>query len=145
MVHTLNNILDCVTSHQNFMTIIQNRFPRYVPKHRTKLQIFEGTNLCIFRARCPPFHCINPPPPLRILRGSSHRRKSAACPKFDFVWLYCSPIPVGRSGGNFLVQMISTCLLGEGGGRHPVLHPLSPARLERCSCLCTLPHCPSLG
>jgi hypothetical protein len=23
---------------------------------------------------------------------------SAACPKFDMVWLYCSPIPVGRRG-----------------------------------------------
>jgi hypothetical protein len=27
-----------------------------------------------------------------------HRRKSAACPKFDMVWLYGSPIPVGRRG-----------------------------------------------
>ncbi len=27
--------------------------------------------------------------------GSSHRRKSAACPKFDMVWLYRSPITVG--------------------------------------------------
>jgi hypothetical protein len=45
------------------------------------------------------------------LQGSSHRRKSAACPKFDMVWQYRSRIPVGRSeeGGNFLVQMIFTC------------------------------------
>ncbi len=33
-----------------------------------------------------------------IYRGSSHRRKSAACPKFDMVWLYRSPIPVGWRG-----------------------------------------------
>ncbi len=31
-------------------------------------------------------------------RGNSHRRESAACPKFDMVWLYHSPIPVGRRG-----------------------------------------------
>jgi hypothetical protein len=50
------------------------------------------------------------------------------CPKFDMVWLYRLPIPVGRGGGgNFLVQIISTCLRGGGGegGRHrqPVVHP----------------------
>jgi hypothetical protein len=33
-----------------------------------------------------------------VYRGSLHRRKSAACPKFDMVWLYRSPIPVGRRG-----------------------------------------------
>ncbi len=32
----------------------------------------------------------------RLYRGSSHRRKSAAWHKFDMVWLYRSPIPVGR-------------------------------------------------
>ncbi len=26
------------------------------------------------------------------------RRKSPACPKFDMIWLYLSPIPVGRRG-----------------------------------------------
>ncbi len=31
-------------------------------------------------------------------RGSSHRRKSAACPNFDMIWLHRSPIPVGRRG-----------------------------------------------
>jgi hypothetical protein len=30
--------------------------------------------------------------------GSSHRRKSAACPKFDMVWLHCSLI-LWRGGG----------------------------------------------
>ncbi len=30
--------------------------------------------------------------------GSSQRRMNAACPKFDMVWLYRSPIPVGRRG-----------------------------------------------
>ncbi len=33
-----------------------------------------------------------------VYRGSSHRRKSAACAKFDMVWLNLSPIPVGRRG-----------------------------------------------
>ncbi len=33
-----------------------------------------------------------------VYRGNSHRRKSAACPKFDMVWLHRSPIPVGRRG-----------------------------------------------
>jgi hypothetical protein len=32
-----------------------------------------------------------------VYGGSSQRRKSA-CPKFDMVWLYPSPIPVGRRG-----------------------------------------------
>jgi hypothetical protein len=31
-----------------------------------------------------------------VYRGSSHRRKSAACPKFYIVWLNLSHIPVGR-------------------------------------------------
>ncbi len=30
--------------------------------------------------------------------GNSYRRKSAASPKFDMVWQYLSPIPVGRRG-----------------------------------------------
>jgi hypothetical protein len=43
--------------------------------------------------------------------GVHHRRKSATCPKYGMVWLYPSPLQVGRrAGGNFLVQMISTCL-----------------------------------
>jgi hypothetical protein len=38
--------------------------------------------------------------------------------KFDMVWLNHSPIPVGRRGGYFLVQMISTWLpsRSDGGG-----------------------------
>ncbi len=49
------------------------------------------------------------------LQGSSHRRKSAAGPKFDMVWQYRSPIPVGRR------VVISSCR-GRGvcGGQHPV-------------------------
>ncbi len=39
-------------------------------------------------------------------RRSSHRRKSAACPKFYIVWPNFSPNPVGRRGDNFLVQML---------------------------------------
>jgi hypothetical protein len=48
-------------------------------------------------------------------------------PEFGLVWLNRSPIPVGRGwggGGNFLVQMIFTCLPSPrgkgGGGRHPM-------------------------
>jgi hypothetical protein len=33
-----------------------------------------------------------------VYGGSSHRRKSAACPKFDMVWQYRSSILVGRRG-----------------------------------------------
>ncbi len=33
-----------------------------------------------------------------VYGGSSHRRKSAACPKFDMVWPNLSPIPVGSRG-----------------------------------------------
>jgi hypothetical protein len=35
---------------------------------------------------------------LSFLGGVSHRNKSATCTKFDMVWLYRSPIPVGRRG-----------------------------------------------
>jgi hypothetical protein len=43
--------------------------------------------------------------------GSSHQRKGATSHLIDMVWLYRSPIyPSGKMGGNFLVQMISTCL-----------------------------------
>ncbi len=47
-----------------------------------------------------------------------------------FGWVFLSgffnanPDPSGEEGGNFLVQLISTCLpsrRGEGGGRHPVV------------------------
>jgi hypothetical protein len=58
-----------------------------------------------------------------VNRGSLHRRKSAACPKVDMVWLHRSSIPMGRRG-NFLVQMISIPAMlnveGVGGVRHPV-------------------------
>jgi len=67
--------------------------------------------------------------PLRLVstfvnRGCSHRRKSAACPTFDMVLQYRSPIPVGRRG-HFLVQMIftytiATCRGRGGGDRHTV-------------------------
>ncbi len=56
------------------------------------------------------------------------------------VWLNRSPIPVGRRGGNFLVQMISTRLpsrRGRVGGRHPVvynryLHPSYARKIRYC-------------
>jgi hypothetical protein len=59
----------------------------------------------------------DPPPRTRVI--SAHRRKSAACPKFDMIWLNPLPIPAGKEEGNFLVHMISTCLpsrRGRGGG-----------------------------
>jgi hypothetical protein len=46
----------------------------------------------------------------RLFRGSSHRRKSAECPKFNMVWLYCSPIPVGRC--DFLACVFYSVLAG---------------------------------
>ncbi len=51
------------------------------------------------------------PPDLvqHFCRGRSHRRKSAACPKFHMIWLYRSSTPVGRRGVISLVQMIFTC------------------------------------
>jgi hypothetical protein len=60
-----------------------------------------------------------------VYRGSSHRRKSAACPKFDMVWLYRSPIPVGRrrvisSFKRFLPALRYAWRKGEGRW-HPVV------------------------
>ncbi len=56
------------------------------------------------------------------------RRKSATCHLVDMVWLYHSPIPVGRRGVNLLVQKISACRHGlrggeVGSGQHPVIMP----------------------
>ncbi len=77
-------------------------------------------------------YCINYRGPSELFRTflcrrSSHRRKSAACPKFDMVWLDSSPISWWGGGSLifcFLLQMISTCLPSryrkEGAGRHPV-------------------------
>ncbi len=59
-----------------------------------------------------------------VSRGSSHRRKSAACPKFDMVWLYHSPIPVGWRGVIYSFKWFLPALTGleDGGGegQHPV-------------------------
>ncbi len=58
------------------------------------------------------------------LWGSSHRRNSAACPKYDMVWLHRSPISVGRRGVIFSFKWFLPALLHveEGGGvRHPVV------------------------
>ncbi len=41
---------------------------------------------------------------------SSHRSKSAACPKFDMFGYIARLSQWGYEGGNFLVQIISTCL-----------------------------------
>ncbi len=58
-------------------------------------------------------------------RGSSHRRKSAVCPKFDMVWPNRSPIPVGRRGVISLFKWflpVFATRRGRGeGGRHPVV------------------------
>ncbi len=67
--------------------------------------------------------------PCEAYRGSSHRRKGPARYVIEMVWLYRSPIPVGRKGGNLLVQMIFPASAkpkvggtgrGGGGGPHPV-------------------------
>ncbi len=54
-----------------------------------------------------------------VYRGSSHRRKSAACPKFDMVWFYRSPIPVGWKGVIFSIKLFQpaflTSTVEEGG------------------------------
>ena len=54
-----------------------------------------------------------------VYRGSSHRRKSAACPKFDMVWLHRAPIAAGRRGvisrSNYFY--LSSLRLEEVGGR----------------------------
>ncbi len=60
-----------------------------------------------------------------VYRGSSHRRKSAACPKYDMVWLHRSPIPVGRKGVISSFKLFLTAFprveeRGMSGGRHPV-------------------------
>ncbi len=52
-----------------------------------------------------------PPELVQLFRLQGDRPESAACPKFDMVWQYCSPILVGSREGNFLVQMIFTCRL----------------------------------
>jgi hypothetical protein len=51
-------------------------------------------------------------------RGSWHRRKSAAWHKFDMVWLYWLPIPVGRRGVfySFKWFLPAFAALREGGG-----------------------------
>ncbi len=56
-------------------------------------------------------------------RGSSHRRKSAAWHKFDMVWLYRSPIPVGKKGVFYSLQFFLpaiAALRGRGGDQHHV-------------------------
>jgi hypothetical protein len=69
-----------------------------------------------------------------VNRGSSHRRKSAACPNFDMAGLYRSPHNSGEEGGNSHVQI--TVFLpafvtrrGGGEGRHPVFVVLVLCRL----------------
>ncbi len=44
-----------------------------------------------------------------VYRESSHRRKSAACTKFDMGFAILLAYPSGEEGDNFLVQMIFTC------------------------------------
>jgi hypothetical protein len=58
-------------------------------------------------------------------RGSSHRRKSAACPKFDMVWFYPSSIPVGRRDviSSFKLFLPAFATRRGRGVRHPVIFP----------------------
>jgi hypothetical protein len=85
-------------------------------------------------------------------RGSLHRRKRAATHVIEMVWLYRSPILVGRNRYRILpVQLISTCIRGactalEGGGgcsQHPVFFTFS---FQSCGCIfsgtsmSTVPH-----
>ncbi len=51
-----------------------------------------------------------------VYRGSSHRRKSA---KFDMVWLYGSPIPVGRRGEITSFKWFLPAFRGVGVGSAP--------------------------
>jgi hypothetical protein len=57
-----------------------------------------------------------------VYKGSSHRRKSAECPKFDVVWQYRSPITVGRRGvmSSFKCFLPAVATCGGRGCRHPV-------------------------
>ncbi len=61
----------------------------------------------------------------RLYRGSSHPRKSAAWPKFDMVWQYLSPIPVGRRGVissfKWFLPAVATCRGSGKGDRHHVV------------------------
>ncbi len=75
------------------------------------------------------------------LQGSSHRRKSAPCPKFYMVWLYRSPIPEGRRGVISSVKndfYLPSLRVGGGGGRHPVFKsPLGMRRsVQRATVAC---------
>ncbi len=64
------------------------------------------------------------PPELALpfVGGSSHRRKSFACPKFVMVWQHRSAIPVGRRGVislfKWFLPAVATCS-GRGGGSTP--------------------------
>jgi len=51
------------------------------------------------------------------------RRKSAACPKFDMIWLYLSPIPVGRRGAICAFKwFLPAFATSEEGGRGSAPH-----------------------
>ena len=104
--------------------------------------------------------CLNQPPPQRndwyrgptelvqlsAYRGSSHRRKGAARNIIDMVWLYRSPILVGRKGVFYLFNWFLTAFAvprGRGrGSQHPVvgttfngivkLHPITICHARVC-------------
>jgi hypothetical protein len=56
-----------------------------------------------------------------VNKGSSYRRKIAACPKFDVVWLNCSPRRRGVISSFKLFLTAFPCVEQGGGGRHPVV------------------------
>ncbi len=61
---------------------------------------------------------------ISLIEGSSHRRKGAARHIIDMVWLYRSPIPVGRRGiFSYLFKLFLPAFAvhtGRGGSQHPL-------------------------
>ncbi len=77
-----------------------------------------------------------------VYRGSSQRRKSAACPEFDMVWQYRSPIPVGKRGViSSLKWFLPAVAMCKGGGGSA---PCGSFLLKR-SFIDSLSLCPSLS
>ncbi len=69
--------------------------------------------------------------------GSSHRRKSAACPKFDMVWATSLANPSGEEGVissfKWFLPAVATCR-GRGGGVGTLwFQPYSHLVLGECS------------
>ena len=63
-----------------------------------------------------------------VYRGSSHWYKSVSCPKFDMVWLYYLPIPVGRREAIFLFKFCLPALATPRGGG------VAPCEINKALC-----------